>query len=146
MVLGGSAAVGIVLAAALSGAAGSSSAAQPPTVETVVATMSLKEKVGQLVMFLPNGPTLSSAERDLIDRHALGGVILFSKNSRDRAQLRALNDRIQKVARNATRYDIGALISVDQEGGVVKRFSDMPPWYSAPEMGARDVSVSYRQG
>jgi beta-N-acetylhexosaminidase len=108
--------------------------------------MSLKEKVGQLVMFLPNGLGLSSGERAVMRDRALGGVILFSKNYRDRSQLRALTAQIQKVARNATPYSIGGLISVDQEGGVVKRFSDMPPAYSAPEMGAMDVSVSYRQG
>ena len=37
--------------------------------------MSLREKVGQLVMFLPNGTSLSSAERQLIHDQGFGGVI-----------------------------------------------------------------------
>jgi beta-N-acetylhexosaminidase len=65
-------------------------------------------------------------------------VILFGINYSDRSQLRALNARIQRVVRRGSGARIGALISVDQEGGVVKRFKDMPPWRSAPELGRLD--------
>ncbi|MDP9066751.1 MAG: hypothetical protein M3N53_00190 [Actinomycetota bacterium] len=115
--------------------------------DRTVSRMTLKEKVGQLVMFSVGETGLTQTERDLIRRHRLGGVILFSKNYDGRSQLRALNDQIQRVVRSANRFGIGALISADQEGGVVKRFPDLPPWRSAPEIGATgDESVSYRQG
>jgi beta-N-acetylhexosaminidase len=122
----------------------------PPASSTVaglVASMSLRQKVGQLVMFSIDGTSLTAAEKDAIRRHDLGGVILFSRNYGGRDQLAALTNQIQRVAKSSTPHSIGALISVDQEGGVVKRFSDMPPWYSAPQMGASgDAALAYSQG
>ena len=111
-----------------------------------LARMSLREKVGQLVMFGISGTGLTDAERELIRRHHLGGVILFADNYRDREQLRNLTTQIQNTVRRGS-GGIGALISVDQEGGVVKRFPDMPPWRSHPEIGATgDPSVAFAQG
>lgn len=112
-----------------------------------IAQMSLREKVGQLVMFAPRGTRLSAAERDVIRRQDLGGVILFAHNYDYRAQLAELTAQIQRAVRGGTRHSIGALISADQEGGVVKRFPDLPPWRSAPEMGATaDPGDAYEQG
>lgn len=109
--------------------------------------MSLREKVGQLVMFAPRGLSLSQTERDIIRGQDLGGVILFAQNYDDRAQLSALTAQIQRVIRSGTPHSIGGLISVDQEGGVVKRFPDMPPWRSAPEIGATgSISVAFDEG
>lgn len=114
--------------------------------QDAVGSMTLHEKVGQLVMFSVDGTSLSATERDLIGRHHLGGVILFSKNYEDRDQVTALNRAIQRAVR-AGSSGIGALISVDQEGGVVKRFPDMAPWHSAPEIGASsDDSLALREG
>ena len=112
-----------------------------------VARMSLREKVGQLVMFAPSGRYLTDHERRVISDHRLGGTILFARNYEDRSQLEILTSQIQRTARRANRLGAGALISVDQEGGVVKRFPDMPPRYSAPEMGRiGKESVAYDQG
>lgn len=111
--------------------------------EEMVEQMTLRQKIGQLVMFSVAGTGLSDPERAAIhDRH-LGGVILFARNYQNRTQLKTLNASIQKVVRRGSRHRIGALISVDQEGGVVKRFPDMPPGRSAPEMGdigSKDVA------
>lgn len=118
-----------------------------PSVDDTLSAMSLREKVGQLVMFSIGGTGLSSTERDLIRRHDLAGVILFRHNYADRSQLRGLTRQVQRVVRGATPHAVGALISVDQEGGVVKRFHDMPPWRSAPEIGASgDTSLARAQG
>jgi beta-N-acetylhexosaminidase len=109
--------------------------------------LSLKEKVGQLVMFSVDGPALSAVERDLIARNHLGGVILFADNYRNPNQLERLTSQIQRAARRGSSLRLGALISVDQEGGVVKRFPDMPPHYSAPQMGRIGrKSLAYKQG
>ena len=108
--------------------------------------MSLREKVGQLVMFSVSGLRLTEHERNVIQRGHLGAVILFDRNYRDKAQLTALTDQIQRAARRGNEASFGALISVDQEGGIVKRFEDMPPWYSAPEMGRRGIDFTYDQG
>jgi len=109
--------------------------------------LSLREKVGQLVMFSVAGHRLTSAERDAIKQAHLGGVILFSKNYDDRAQLEVLTDQIQGAARRGNSLRAGALISVDQEGGVVKRFPDMPPRYSHPQLGdINRKSLAFDQG
>lgn len=98
-------------------------------------------------MFSVSGTGLTSAERDTIRRHHLGGVILFARNYRDRDQLKNLTTQIQNAVRRGSGHGIGALVSVDQEGGVVKRFPDMPPWRSHPEIGATgDPSIAYEQG
>jgi beta-N-acetylhexosaminidase len=133
------AAIGLlVLAVSLAPA---SSAASDP-----LANMTLREKVGQLVMFSLHGTSLTAEERSLIHKQHLGGVILFSQNYSNRAQLRALTDQVQKAVRSSNATPVGALVSADQEGGVVKRFPDMPPRYSAPELGARRTSLSYSEG
>ncbi|MGH2805728.1 MAG: glycoside hydrolase family 3 protein [Actinomycetota bacterium] len=115
--------------------------------EQQVPRMSLREKVGQLVMFGVEGRSLTAEERDVIARQHLGAVILFDHNYSNRTQLARLTDQIQAAARRGSSLRAGALIAVDQEGGVVKRFDDMPPRYSAPEMGRIGrTSVAYDQG
>lgn len=119
----------------------------PSDLDRDVRRMTLREKIGQLVMFAPSGLSLQASERDVIARHHLGGLILFARNYSNREQLEGLTRQIQLAARRANSLDAGALISVDQEGGVVKRFPDMPPRYSAPELGDIDKeSVAYDQG
>ena len=108
--------------------------------------MTLREKVGQLVMFSVSGYRLSEHERDVMRRAHLGAVILFERNYRDEEQLGNLTDQIQTAARRGNDPQVGALISVDQEGGIVKRMEDMPPWYSAPEMGRKRVGFAREQG
>ena len=122
-------------------------ASQGPASGSSVPALSLREKIGQLVMFSIGGTTLSAYERDQIRKLHLGGVILFAHNYRDRSRLRTLTDQVQRAARAGNQLEIGALISADQEGGVVKRFPDMPPRYSAPEMGSSGrVKLAYDQG
>lgn len=105
------------------------------------------EKIGQLVMFSVDGTSLSERQRAAMKKLHLGAVILFRDNYANRTQLERLTTQIQRAARNGNSLGIGALISVDQEGGVVKRFPDMPPRYSAPEMRAiGKTTVAYDQG
>jgi len=98
-------------------------------------------------MFSVRGQGLTNGERAAIQRHHLGAVILFANNYSNPTQLARLTEQIQRTARRANPLRIGALISVDQEGGIVKRFPDMPPRYSAPEMGRINrKALTYNQG
>ncbi|MFT6915649.1 MAG: beta-N-acetylhexosaminidase [Motiliproteus sp.] len=71
---------------------------------------------GPLMLDL-EGTQLSAAERLLLLRPAVGGVILFSRNYHSPMQLRALTDSIRQL-----RAEL--LIAVDHEGGRVQRFRD----------------------
>ena len=99
--------------------------AQPGTtatrVETILAQMTLEQKVGQI--FMPDfrqwhGRNVTELNPEIIqvikDYH-LGGVILFQDNIVDIGQTVKLVDGMQSSA------DLPLLIGIDQEGGIVTR-------------------------
>ena len=63
------------------------------------------------------GPILTEAEKHFLDSYQIGGVLLFSRNYENPAQLKALTESIQELNRENP-----FLIAVDQEGGRVARF------------------------
>ena len=71
--------------------------------------------LGPLMVGIAGG-TLDQDEEEVLRHPCVGGVILFSRNFRDRAQLRALCDAIHGLRRPPL------LIAVDHEGGRVQRF------------------------
>jgi beta-N-acetylhexosaminidase len=64
-----------------------------------------------------HGLTLTDDERQLLQRPQVGGVILFSRNIRDVAQVQALVADIRRCRPQL-------LLAVDQEGGRVQRLRD----------------------
>ena len=116
-------------------------------IDAAVSRLTLREKIGQLLMPGVSGTSLSASERDAIKQHHLGGVIMFAHNYSGRSQMDAFTAQVQDATRAGNPLRAGGLVSVDQEGGVVKRFPDMPPRYSAPEMGRiGKESVAFDQG
>ncbi len=81
--------------------------------------MTLKEKIGQLIL-----PGFHSYEYDehlrtLIEDYHVGNVILFTRNFENAEQMRKLTDKIHEEVLKHT--GIVPFISIDQEGGLVTR-------------------------
>jgi beta-N-acetylhexosaminidase len=86
---------------------------------------------GQRVVFGFNGTRPPRALLRRIRRGQAAGVILFARNIRSRAQVRAMNAAFQRWRPPG---DPPLLVMVDQEGGVVKRLAGAPR-RSAAELG-----------
>lgn len=86
----------------------------------------LANSIGALIIDL-QGKTLAPDERDLLAHPLVGGVILFTRNYENRAQLTALCQAIRAARPQPL------LIMADQEGGRVQRF--IPEFTRLPAMG-----------
>ena len=82
-----------------------------PTVDT----LTLDQKMGQMVMAGFPGPSLGPEIAQLIQERHLGGAILFARNCHWPAQVRSLCSDLQGLSR------LPLFIAVDQEGGNVAR-------------------------
>ncbi len=82
-----------------------------------------------------SGPEVTPEVERLIREGRIGGVILFGKNVRSVAQVRILTSDLQRLAAEAGLPAL--LITVDQEGGIVNRFTeDFTVFPSAMAIGA----------
>jgi beta-N-acetylhexosaminidase len=86
---------------------------------------------GQCLMIGFDGLEPSAEVRQLLREHAIGGVILFSRNVAEPEQVTVLVTELQKIARSAGR-DAPLLVGIDQEGGRVARLRH--PWTEWPPM------------
>ncbi len=76
-------------------------------------------QLGQLIMTGISGPELLPEEASFLESENIGGVILFSHNYENPAQLAELVNSIQQV-----RDEYPLFIAVDNEGGRVFRFKN----------------------
>lgn len=93
-------------------------------VEAMLKSMTVEQKVGQVMMGFFVGPTLSEEQEKRIRELHLGGVILYgsSGNIENNAQVVALIESIQRTARAAG--GVPLFVSIDQEGGLVARLTE----------------------
>lgn len=84
--------------------------------------------IGQLIMTGISGTSLLEEEMEFLEKENIGGVLLFSHNYDNPAQLAELVNNIQKA-----RKEYPLFIAVDNEGGRVFRFkshfTQYPPMY-----------------
>ena len=109
----------------------------------ILQRMSLKEKIGQKLMldfryWCPTSEMNQSCSQDFISMNQtvkqiispnhIGGIILFSNNLKNIAQITTLTDAFQQTMHESN--NLALLIGTDQEGGIVARLP-------------RDVSVTF---
>lgn len=82
--------------------------------------------------------------RRMIEAGEVSGVILFDGNAGSRRSVRSLTAELQAIPRPAA-VDQPLLVTVDQEGGLVRRLPG-PPKPSADEIGARGAGFAKRLG
>lgn len=122
-------------------------------VESLMAGMSLREKVGQLFLVRPDAldpaqtqeeiddsdapgvKELTPAMEEMLKKYPVGGVVLFGKNLSSPQQVTAFNQALQEAS------SIPLFIGVDEEGGSVARLAnhsgfDLPQYESAGAVGA----------
>lgn len=85
-------------------------------------SMSLEEKIGQMVMVGIDGPELTPSDEEFISKYKIGNVVFLGRNIVGPAQAQSLTHRFQEIA-SRRRHPVGFLLSIDQEGGVVARLT-----------------------
>ncbi|WP_375488538.1 glycoside hydrolase family 3 N-terminal domain-containing protein [uncultured Jatrophihabitans sp.] len=79
--------------------------------------MSLRERVGQLLMVDSPSTAVGGATRTAVEAHHVGAVILDGTSTAGVSTTRDVTDRLRRLAPR----DVGLLIATDQEGGQVQR-------------------------
>ncbi len=111
----------------------------------VISGMSIEEKVGQLFLIGFDGKTYNSSIEHFLDRD-VGGFIIYSRNVKDKKQVKKLIDSINKHNRNPKMIPL--IFAIDQEGEFIARIRKgvfVPPNQMA--IGAADdKELSYEAG
>jgi len=96
-------------------------------------------KLGPVVLGV-EGTSLGAGDRERLMHPLVGGVILFSRNYENTAQLEALTAQIRELRTPSL------LISVDHEGGRVQRFREgftaIPPMRTLGQLWERDATAA----
>lgn len=108
------------------------------------ADLSDRQLAGQRIVTSFPGQSPPAALKRMIRDGRVAGVILFAFNYDSEAEARALVSELRSIPRPpGLRQPL--LISIDQEGGLVKRLPG-PPTMSAEAMGAQGPATAARQG
>lgn len=100
-------------------------------VKTMLANMTLDEKIGQLFMVslrtFNAAQSLSAVDQETesaIDKYKVGGIILFAENINNIPQTTKLIDDMQRIS------EIPLFVAVDEEGGIVSRITKSPEMHA----------------
>jgi beta-N-acetylhexosaminidase len=103
-----------------------------------------EELAGSRVVTGFSGHHPPAALRRMIREGRVSGVILFDRNAGTRRAVRRLTAELQSIPRPPA-VDRPLLVTVDQEGGLVRRLPG-PPYAAADEIGARGPAAAERVG
>ncbi|HEY8425540.1 MAG TPA: beta-N-acetylhexosaminidase [Limnochordales bacterium] len=118
-----------------------------PRVREWVASMTIEQKVGQILHVGFPGVEPGPEVEELIRRYHVGGVILFARNVVDPVQVARLTNALQEMALSSGAR-VPLLVSVDQEGGLVARLTRGATVFPGNmALGAADSeTLAYRAG
>lgn len=88
-----------------------------------ISNLTLREKIGQLMMFGFDGITPSKEIIEHIEEHRVGGIIFFARNIGTVREVLKLTTTLQTIAKKAN-HRLPLLISTDQENGIVRRLGN----------------------
>ena len=92
----------------------------PASIEEQLESMTLEEKIGQMVMIGVHGTQINDDMRFLLNEFHYGGVIFFDRNLESVAQARQLAADIEAVANQK----VPLFFAIDEEGGTIARGKD----------------------
>ncbi len=92
---------------------------QQRQIETLMRRMSLREKIGQMIMCSVVGKSVHPEMHEFIQDIRPGGITLFNYNIADPSQIRALNSSLHRELAGVPPF-----LAIDQEGGDVTRLSE----------------------
>ena len=102
------------------------------TIENQLQSMTLEEKIGQMVMIGIHGTELNDDIRFLLNEFHFGGVIFFDRNMESVEQVKKLVNDIETVANQK----VPMLFALDEEGGQIARGQGfLPPSPSQESIG-----------
>ncbi|MBN1114658.1 MAG: beta-N-acetylhexosaminidase, partial [Oligoflexia bacterium] len=92
-------------------------------IDMILSRLSLEQKIGQMLIYGFRGENALSDAIPLINKYHAGGVVIFTHNVRDEAQISSLTRAIQYHSLKA--IGIPSFIAIDQEGGKVLRLKNV---------------------
>ena len=117
------------------------------SIDEYIDTMTVREKIGQIMMIGFMGNSLNNADIEHIQAIRPGGIVFYKRNIKDISDISTLTESIQNISMEK---NFPMLFAIDQEGGIVHRIEGRlyrPP--SAPAIGAanskelaKDVGLS----
>ena len=111
-------------------------------VEEILQSMTLAEKIGQMVMIGVHGTEINDDSRYMLTQYHIGGIIFFDRNLETRAQAKSFAADLNKAAAGK----VPLFFAIDEEGGIVSRMRhEITPPPSQEEIGrSGDSSLAYR--
>jgi len=94
---------------------------KPDPIKEQLDSLTLEEKIGQMVMVGIEGNVLGDDARQMIQQHHVGGIILFKRNIDNPVQTLSLINELKKIN---SANKIPLFLSVDEEGGRVSRMPE----------------------
>jgi beta-N-acetylhexosaminidase len=120
--------------------------AQARTPDSILAAMTLEQKVAQMFMVTFYGRPMNEPARALISTWQPGAIALFPSNLGNPEQVAALTDDLQETLLAAG--GIPAFIGVDQEGGVIAHLEDGFTTFPVPMLltATHNPDLAYKVG